>query len=106
MFKMSFRMHDTTPAVNLQAMVSQPNPIQPSAPPTPQIDVVALQMQLIQLQQQMNQLTQKKEVAPNPMKINILQPTPTPISGLQLPQNEIVLIRSPCASPRVSPRRR
>jgi hypothetical protein len=101
-------MHDTTPAINLHAQVSQPVSA-PAPPPQPQIDVVALQMQLIQLQNQMNELKSqkevKKEVQPN-LKINILQPTPSPNIGLQLLQNEVVLIRSPCASPRVSPKKR
>ena len=102
---MSFRMHDTMPVVNLHAQVSE----KPKEPAQPQIDVIALQMQLIQLQQQMNELKSQKEVkkdtVPN-LKINVLQPTSNPISGLQLPQNQIVLIRSPCASPRVSPTKR
>lgn len=102
-------MHDTTPAINLHAQVQSVSIQTPTPEPQPQIDVVALQMQLIQLQIQMNELKSQKEVKKEvvqPLKINILQPTPTPISGLQLPQNEVVLIRSPCASPRVSPKKR
>lgn len=104
---MSFRIHQA-PDVNLNAQVQiQSAPVKPSAP---QIDVAALQAQLIALQSQVSQLQAAAiKPAPTPMRINVaptLQPSAAPISGLQLPQNEVVLLsRSPCPSPRGSPRR-
>lgn len=110
---MSFRMHQA-PEVTLQAVsTSTPKvvePPKPVPPPQPQIDISELQMQLIALQQQVSQLqsTQAQPKPPVPMKINILQPTAAAhhTGGLQLPQNEVVLLsmnRSPCPSPRGSP---
>ena len=111
---MSFRMHQAPEVTLPSGQTSTPViivPARPKTPPAPQIDVNALQMQLVALQQQVSQLqaaqnVPKPVVAKPNMKINVLQPTPAPISGLQLPQNEVVLLsmgRSPCASPRGSP---
>jgi hypothetical protein len=111
---MSFRIHQT-PEISLHAPAStqSSSPSVTVQPPAPQIDVVALQNQLIALQNQVNvlQATQKVEKDNKPtLRINlpVLQPTPAPLGNkLQLPQNEVVLLsvnRSPCPSPRASPR--
>jgi hypothetical protein len=113
---MSFRIHQN-PEISLQApastQFSSPS-VSSQPPPAPQIDVAALQSQLMALQNQVNvlQATQKVEKDNKmPLRINlpVLQPTPAPLGNnkLQLPQNEVVLLsvnRSPCASPRISPR--
>jgi len=103
-------MHQA-PEVTLQAVTTAAQkvvePPKPVPPPQPQVDISELQMQLIALQQQVSQLQSSQQKPVAPMKINILQPTPSPhTGGLQLPQNEVVLLsmnRSPCPSPRGSP---
>jgi hypothetical protein len=111
-------MHQT-PEITLT-----PSPLIEPVSAAPQINVAELQKQLILLQNQVSvlQASQKSNSVPTPIqvsapastkanlpippiRVNVLQPSPAPIGGLQLPQNEVVLLsmnRSPCVSPRAS----